>query len=216
LGGQGPRQPFGAREYSRYGGMLPPLFFGENHEPNVGYFIPQETVRAALLLIKSQPLKKAMQKVQTKNRTEDEVEGYKFEMEEYLHYLFNLPFYFSRYRMHFMSCRCLHTQRENCLFPAVAARLGTFPFCLYSFFSSFNEHTFFGFFADYPRNVHETILKERIVAAKDHGEDLKKVRHLLTNQRQRVQQNQMFRYKLGDDHDEESAICIQAFRNLFG
>lgn len=25
----------------------------------------------------------------------------------------------------------------------------------------------------------------------------------------------MFRYKLGDNHEEESAICIQAFRNLF-
>ena len=85
---------------------------GENHDPNVENVIPQETVRAALLLIKSQPLKKAMRKVRTKKRTEDEVEGYKFEMEEYLHNLFNLPFCFSRYRMHFTSCRCLHSQRE--------------------------------------------------------------------------------------------------------
>jgi hypothetical protein len=164
---------------------------GENHDPNVENAIPQETVCAALLLIKSQPLKKAMRKVRTKKRTEDEVEGYKFEMEEHLHNLLNLPFCFSPYRMHFTSCRCLHSQRENCLFPAVAARLGTSPFFFLLFF--FIKLTnFLVSFADYPQNVCETILKERIVATKDHGKELKKVRRLLTNQRGRGQQNQMF------------------------
>ena len=41
---------------------------GENHDPNVENVIPQETDHAAPLLIKSQPLKKAMQKVRTKKK----------------------------------------------------------------------------------------------------------------------------------------------------
>jgi len=86
-------------------------------------------------------------------------------------------------------------------------------FCIFFFFIKLTN--FLVSFADYPRNVRETILKERIVAAKDRGKELKKVRRLLTNQRGHGQQNQMFRYKLGDNHEEESAICIQAFRNLF-
>jgi hypothetical protein len=116
-----------------------------------------------------------------KNRTEDEVEGYKFEMEEYLHNLFNLPFCFSQYRMHFISCHCLHTQRENYLFPAVAARLGTFPFFVFFFFSLLTLHTFLVSFPDYPRNVCETILKEHIVATKVCEKELKEVRCLLSN-----------------------------------
>jgi hypothetical protein len=40
----------------------------ENHDPNVENVIPQEMVCAALLLIKSQPLKKAMWKVRTKKK----------------------------------------------------------------------------------------------------------------------------------------------------
>jgi len=41
---------------------------GGNHDPNVENVIPQEMVCAALLLIKSQPLKKAMWKVRTKKK----------------------------------------------------------------------------------------------------------------------------------------------------
>jgi hypothetical protein len=108
---------------------------GENQNPNfANVVIPPETVRVALLLIKSQPLKKAMRKVRTKNRTPEEMDGYKMEMEAYLHNLFDLPFCFSRYRTRFTSCCCLHMQRENCLFPAVAARLG--KFCISSPFLS--------------------------------------------------------------------------------
>jgi hypothetical protein len=59
------------------------------------------------------------------------------------------------------------------------------------------------------------MLKERIVAAKDRGKELKKVRQLLVNQRINVQGTQVFRYKLGDEHEGESQICLQAFRNLF-
>ncbi len=68
---------------------------------------------------------------------------------------------------------------------------------------------------DYPRNVRETILKERIVAAKDRGKELKKVRRLLVNRRINVQGTQVFHYKLGDEHEGESQICLQAFRYLF-
>jgi hypothetical protein len=69
-------------------------------------------------------------------------------------------------------------------------------------------------FVDYPQNVHETILKEYIVAAKDRGEKLKKVCRLLVNQRVNVQGTQMFCYKLGDGHERQSVNCVQAFRNL--
>jgi hypothetical protein len=71
---------------------------GENHNPNFGNVVPQETVQVVLLLIKSQPLKKAIQKVWTKNRTPEEMDGYKMEMEEYIQNLFDLPFCFSLYR----------------------------------------------------------------------------------------------------------------------
>jgi hypothetical protein len=103
---------------------------GENQNPNfANVVIPPETVRVARLLIKSQPLKKTMRKVRTKNRTPEEMDSYKMEMEAYLHDLFDLPFCFSRYWTRFTSCCCLHMQRENCLFPAVMARLGKFFFC---------------------------------------------------------------------------------------
>lgn len=70
-------------------------------------------------------------------------------------------------------------------------------------------------FADYPRNIRETILKERIASAAHLKEEQRKRRRILDRQRDGSFKTTHFRYKLGDELGGEVNICIHSFRNLF-
>jgi len=69
-------------------------------------------------------------------------------------------------------------------------------------------------FADHPRAIRETILKERILSASGYQEEQRKRR--MRQPGIRAQKDiAHFRYMLGEEVAVESKMCIHSFRNLF-
>jgi hypothetical protein len=97
----------------------------EENDQNIAN-VDAETVAVAHRLIKSQPLKKALRKVKTKARTDEEINALNMEIKDYLTTLFNLPYCFARYQGRFVSCRCVQIAQQGCSFSFLAVRLGEF------------------------------------------------------------------------------------------
>lgn len=105
----------------------------EENNLNVANIDP-ESIAVAHRLIKSQPLKKVLRKVKTKACTQEEINAFNEEIEEYLTMLFNLPYCFARYQRRFVSCRCVNLAQQGCSFAFLAVRLGEF-LCIFNFFT---------------------------------------------------------------------------------
>ena len=195
------------------------IYDGSSDEENDGNAInvDRETIGAAVRLIKLQPLKKAARNVKTKSRTDEELRAFHEEVEEYLTGLFNFPYCFARYQGRFVSCRCLQLQQQGNL-RHLAIRLGEL-FCCFIFYYrvllTYSQSIILVSFADYPRNIRETILKERISSAISCSEDFRKRRRVLERQRDLTRRTTHFRYKLGEEGEKDSNICVHAFRNFF-
>lgn len=80
-------------------------------------------------------------------------------------------------------------------------------------FRFLTAYCFSVYFSDYPRNVRETILKERILSGTHARIEQRKRRKGLNNNRGLGYTH--FRYKLGDETEKEMNICVHSFRNLF-
>jgi len=105
------------------------------------------------------------------------------------------------------------TVPTHCLHRALVSFF-LFLFCFF-YCCSISLTTFSVSFADYPRNIRETILKERIASARDKRLEARKRRRM--DVRVRATNPKMyFRYKFGADAGRESSLCLHSFRNLFG